>query len=411
MKNISIYAASLLLSLCFVQCSDDDGLDKDKVIVTGDGSITITYDLIDSNASANTKILANNLLVTRTQGVMVGQQQAYIEDRGDSPRVFTTECDIYNVTGKSPLMTGEDFGTLTNDSYTETNWYGKQSAAHIEWVKECYKRGIFTTFSWHFREPYNGDSFYVTDMDAVDLTLSGKAFKSILEGGENHEYLKAKLDMIANFCNALVDESGELIPIIFRPWHEMDGKWFWWGIPYYATEAEFIQNWKFTVEYLRDTKGVHNIIYAFSPSKAFTTEAEFLACYPGDDYVDIVGFDSYEDYSSGSAAKEKTISQLKILDAFAKERGKISALTECGYDLDGNAELTDMYNNYYLNFIEESEADIAFMLFWYNSSSKHFIPVETSSSAMISSFKSFVESEKILMIGDVASPCFEEEEE
>ncbi|MFI3240691.1 MAG: glycosyl hydrolase [Bacteroidales bacterium] len=406
-KQTTICSTMIVGSLLFTQCTDDEPNNENGNITSG----TIEFDLVDLNATTETKRLADNLRLTKEKGVILGQQQAYIEDRDVSPRTFTTDCDIYNVTGKYPLITGEDFLVLTNDSWTATNWYGKQSAAQKEWVIECYKMGVFTTFSWHMREPYNGDSFYVSDMDKVDLTLSAKAFKSILEGCENHEYYKAKLDLIADFCLSLIDEeSGELIPIIFRPFHEMTGSWFWWGIPYYATEAEFIQNWQFTVKYLRDTRGVHNIIYAYSPSNGVTTESQFLACYPGDDYVDILGIDSYTDYSSGTSAKETTITQLELISSLAKSRGKICALTECGYDIVGYPEITDMYNTCYLNFIEESGADIAYMLYWYNSDDKNFIPTETSSSAMISSFNSFVNNDKILMMDDIISPCSEDYE-
>ncbi len=405
--NFKTTTSLLLLSLCFYHCDSDEATKYGNV--NGNNSqtedIITVYDLIDSKATTNTQTLANNLQHSMKSGVMVGQQQGYIEDRGASPRVFTMDCDIYNISDRYPLMSGEDFGTLTNDSYTETNWYGKQSNAHIDWVKECYKVGVFTTFSWHFREPYDGESFYASELSS---TVLKEAFRSILEGGENHDYYKAKLDMIAEFCNALIAEDGELIPIIFRPFHEMNASWFWWGVPDYASADEFIQNWKFTVEYLRDTCGVHNIIYAYSPSRRFTTTDEFLECYPGDDYVDIIGFDSYEDYSDGTSSKDLTISQLEILHAQATQRGKIAALTECGYDLDSNSEIDDMYNSCYLYFLEESEAEIAYMLFWYNSDSKHFIPVESSSAAMISSFTSFVNNDKIYMMDDITSPCFSE---
>ncbi len=396
----------LLLPLCLVQCDNDTTTDYGLVDTntntnTDSDSETSNFNLIDSKASTNTQTLANNLYKSMQEGTMVGQQQAYIEDRDESVRTFTKECDIFNISGKYPLVSGEDFGTLTNDSYTETNWYGKQSTAQVDWVKECYKEGVYTTFSWHFREPYNGKSFYSSDLSS---TVLNEAFRSILEGGENHDYYKAKLDMIAEFCNSLVAEDGELIPIIFRPWHEMNASWFWWGVPDYASAKEFIQNWQFTVEYLRDTCNVHNIIYAYSPSRRFVTEADFLESYPGDDYVDMVGFDSYEDYSTGTTAIELTISQLEILHELATEKGKLAALTECGYDLDSKTELDDMYNSCYQYIIEQSGADIAYMLFWYNSDDKHFIPAESSSSAMISSFSTFLDNESIFMMDDITSP-------
>lgn len=385
----SFYTLCAAVALCCVSCGDDKADDDGGIKIGG----TVDYNLIDSNATTATETLFDNLFLTKKVGVMVGQQEAYFESDE-----YTKSCDIYDISGKYPLMSGADFGTLTNDDYTSSNWYGKQATAQIEWVKECYKEGVFTTFSWHFREPQYGDSFYTSDMTSATAKA---AFPSILEGGEYHSYYKGKLDMIADFCKSLTDENGNLIPIIFRPWHEMDGSWFWWGVPDYATTAQYIQNWQFTVKYLRDTKGVHNIIYAFSPNKSFTTEAEYLNCYPGDDYVDVVGFDSYEDYSKGTSYRDKTTSQLAIISEVARSRGKIAALTECGYDLKGNTWLDDLYVNYYLKMIEDSGAEIAYMMFWYNSTDKNFIPTSDSTSDMTQSFCDFVNSDTILMMGDI----------
>ena len=63
------------------------------------------------------------------------------------------------------------------------------------------------------------------------------------------------------------------LPMIFRPWHEFDGDWFWWGRAH-STVDEFKSLYRLTVSELRDTNGVHNFIYAFSPDCRFNTEAE-----------------------------------------------------------------------------------------------------------------------------------------
>jgi len=53
------------------------------------------------------------------------------------------------------------------------------------------------------------------------------------------------------------------IPIIFRPWHENNQRRFWWAVR--GDGRDFIKLWRFTVEYLRDTSGVHNLLYAYTP--------------------------------------------------------------------------------------------------------------------------------------------------
>ena len=87
------------------------------------------------------------------------------------------------------------------------------------------------------------------------------------------------------------DDKGTLIPVVFRMYHEHTGAWFWWGSKQ-CTPEEYKQLWIMTVEYLRDKKNVHNLLYAYSPSET-KNEAEYLERYPGDEYVDIVGYDCY----------------------------------------------------------------------------------------------------------------------
>ena len=112
------------------------------------------------------------------------------------------------------------------------------------------------------------------------------SFKSILPGGQNHERYKKDLRKVAEFSSSLRDDDGKLIPFIFRPFHEFDGEWFWWGAAYNEPE-EFKDLWRFTVHYLRDILNVHNMLYAFSPDIKFDSREDYLLRYPGDDYVDM----------------------------------------------------------------------------------------------------------------------------
>ena len=75
---------------------------------------------------------------------------------------------------------------------------------------------------------------------------------------------KARLDDVAEALKKMVDDDGRPIPVIFRPLHEHTQTWNWWGRSA-TTDSEFIAFWRFIVSYLRDTKGIHNVIYAISP--------------------------------------------------------------------------------------------------------------------------------------------------
>ena len=138
--------------------------------------------------------------------------------------------------------------------------------------------------------------------------------------------------MIADFAREAKGKKNELVPMIFRPYHEFDGDWFWWGRAH-STKEEFISLWRFTVSYLRDSLGVHNFIYAFSPDNKFNTEAGFLDRYPGDEWVDMDGMDNYGDFGrDGKYNVEAGIKKLKIVSDYAIKAGKLAAFTETGLE-------------------------------------------------------------------------------
>ena len=126
-----------------------------------------------------------------------------------------------------------------------------------------------------------------------------EAVSKILPGGSHHDVYKTSLTEVADFAKTLIGADGKLVPVIFRPFHEFDGGWFWWGAPH-CTVEQYKQLYQFTVTYLRDILGVRNFLYAWSPDKNFTSQLQYLERYPGDAFVDVVGSDNYGDLSDAS---------------------------------------------------------------------------------------------------------------
>lgn len=328
--------------------------------------------MANPNATDETVSLFYNLKTISLSHFIVGQQDAfnsfYNDNSGDS--------DIKKTTGQDPGLLGSDFLFITDDQNDETpeNWFYQQEQIIIADVKEAYNKGMVNAFCWHFREPYEGKSFYTSDMTAFQKE---NAFKSILPGGANHEYYKQKLDKIAKVANSLIGDDGKLIPFIFRPFHEFDRDWFWWGQSF-CTPEEFISLWRFTVEYLRDIKGINNMLFAFSPDNSMTSASDYLARYPGDDYVDILAMDNYSDFFSlNEAGMEAANNKLQIISTLANERVKIAALSESGYQVnDGQVEdISGFYSNYLYNALTKDDVKIGFIMFWYNGSDYYYTPV------------------------------------
>ena len=113
----------------------------------------------------------------------------------------------------------------------------------------------------------------------------------ILPGGAYNPQFTAFLDLVAEYAEQ-VDG-----PVLFRPFHENTGSWFWWGKAFCDAET-YKSVFKYTVEYLRDIKDVHNLLYVYGPGSEATTMQEYEERYPGDEFVDMVGFDTYDDKAS-----------------------------------------------------------------------------------------------------------------
>src|SRR5690606_17578959 len=193
----------------------------------------------------------------------------------------------------------------------------------------------------------------------------------------------------------------KLIPVIFRPYHEHTQTWSWWGKSC-TTQEEFIAFWKFTIDYLKDEKGVHNFIYAISPQiDAPGTRESFLFRWPGDDYVDFIGFDSY--HGTNTAALS---TNLRNLEALSKEKKKPGGVTETGIEgirKGDGSEYSDYWTKEMLTPIIGKE--ISLMVMWRNKydpakEGYHFYgPYAGHSSAI--DFKTFYDSKYTLFSKDL----------
>ena len=277
--------------------------------------------IIDAKATKETRVLYYNLGKLSENYILFGHQ--YATEYGHGWAGDVDRSDVKSVTGSHPAVIGVDFSGLSGrpDSMIE-----KEKISLRKNIADTYNRGGVTTVSWHFSNPVSPGGFYWKD------SVSVPAVKFIIPGTSHHEQYKAILHTIADLAKSIKGNNGQLVPMIFRPYHEFDGDWFWWGRSHCSVD-EFKTLWKFTVTYLKDSLGVHNFIYAFSPDNIFETEAQFLERYPGDEWVDMVGMDNYGDFGrDGKYNIEAGLKKLKIVSDYALKAGKLAAFTETGLE-------------------------------------------------------------------------------
>ncbi|HTE23177.1 glycoside hydrolase family 26 protein [Flavitalea sp.] len=316
--------------------------------------------LIDEKASKETKALAVNLQRLSASHILFGHQHATEYGHGWSGDA--DRSDVKSVTGSHPAVIGVDFSGLSGRPDSDIR---KTLTALKKNITDTYNRGGITTVAWHFSNPASGGGFYWRD------SVSVPAVKLIIPGGSHHDQYKKILGTIGELANSVKGKDGNLVPMIFRPYHEFDGDWFWWGKAH-CTPDEFKTLWKFTVNYLRDSLGVHNFIYAFSPDNKFNSEQEFLERYPGDAYVDMVGMDNYGDWGrDGKYDVVNGIKKLQIVSAYAEKAGKLAAFTETGLEsIPNNSWWTETL----LKSLKNSKLRLSYVLVWRNDtrSQTHF---------------------------------------
>jgi len=269
--------------------------------------------LVDPHATPETRALFVNLRRLAGKALLFGHQDdlAYGVQWFNEPG----RSDVKETAGSYPAVYGWDVGGLEQDR--GANLDAVAFERQRGWIAEGYRRGGVITLSWHMRNPVTGGT-------AWDTT---QAVAAILPGGAQHERYRQWLDRFADYVNGL--RAPVAVPVIFRPFHETSGGWFWWGARH-ATPDEYRQLWRFTVEYLRDRRGVHNLLWAYS-TDVFDSKQGYLERYPGDAYVDVLGFDDYQSVRT-SATRAVFSRRLRDLVELAEARGKIPALTETGVE-------------------------------------------------------------------------------
>lgn len=307
---------------------------------------------VDRHATTETRNLFTNLQKQRTKSILFGHQDdlAY----GVGWKYQPGRSDVKEAGGEYPAVYGWELGGLENDA--PVNLDSVPFDKMKQFITQAYERGGVITISWHLHNPLTGKSAW----DPAPGTVA-----SILPGGEKHAVYTAWLDKVAAFMLSLKSKRGEYIPVIFRPFHELNGSWFWWG-KNNCLPGEVKQLYRFTETYLRDTKNVHSLLYAYNTDRFADTTA-YLDRYPGDEWVDVIGFDIYQ--KDDILANEKFIAEtdrsLTMLEKMAADKNKIPALTEFGYNTVPDA---GWWTNVFAKALHNHT--VAYVLAWRNAGNK-----------------------------------------
>jgi len=212
-----------------------------------------------------------------TNRIIIGQFGSYGEG-ADAASATQQLQSIYDQTGKWAGLTGMDYRTW--DMHNLHNFSEPNQFLINQW-----KKGMLVTVSWHAANPWtNGSS---TDWDSGNGTPRNVR-ELITPGNAAYKNWIAMLDDVASGLKQLQDAG---VVVIWRPLHELNGGWFWW---HQQTQADFIALWQHMFNYFTTTKGLNNLLWAYSPNtnnNQWNQRTNYY--YPGNAYVDIVGLDKY----------------------------------------------------------------------------------------------------------------------
>lgn len=239
---------------------------------------------------------------------------------------------IYSNVGKYPALTGYDFIFLQY-SPTPESWSWKVNYNDISAAREQWNNNGLVSYMWHWNVPtsesawkngtekgdYTGYAFY-SDKTAFDIK------EALKEGTWQNQFLMKDIEEVASYLKNLRDAG---IPVIWRPLHEAagnynlysdNGAWFWWGK---GGAEPCKQLWRLLYDQFTNVHGLNNLIWVWTVDATAGCEDQYDDWYPGDDVVDIVGVDIYENNTDA-----KTRQFQALVDV--TKGNKLVSVSECG---------------------------------------------------------------------------------
>jgi len=180
---------------------------------------------------------------------------------------------LFEATGKWPALLGADYQGRNHDY--------DRSAIINRRLSEYWNAGGLIAIQLSARNPWTGKD--MNDRTRTRLT------DLITLGTDVHGVWMQYLDRIAEGLAELRDAG---VVVLWRPLHEMNGRWFWWGG---ADKEDYVALWRHMFDYFTKEKGLNNLLWVYSPSGDRGTYLQPEHFYPGDGYCDVIGIDNYTD--------------------------------------------------------------------------------------------------------------------
>ncbi len=292
----------------------------------------------------------------------------------------TDIAEFYKRSGHYPAIGGFDMLFAAGGNH-DKGWFLGYTENNLVMTEELWKMGGIPTYTWHWK--VGQDTIFYTQGTPAGFNNSGctegvtstaanntcfnytKAFKGeqcseIDETSQEYKDIVADVDIVSGYFKQLEEKD---IAVLWRPLHEASGGWFWWGV---GSPECYVQLWRLVFNRMVNVNKNKNLIWVWNintdPEIGYDYTALNGAWYPGDEYVDIVAVDIYDQLNNHNSAANYWN---KIIEEVGTN--KMIALSENGAipDIDSIAE-DKSYWSYWMtwsqtwsgNFLEKTPADM-----------------------------------------------------
>ena len=188
--------------------------------------------------------------------------------------------------GKYPVIFGQDFGFSGGEDKDSV----EARPALIAEVERQWRSGAIPTLTWHCVRPSSDEP--VTFRENVQSDISDFEWNELLTPGTAlHARWIQQVDVIAGFLRQLRDAH---VPVLFRPYHEMNGNWFWWGGRPGKNGSAALYRQIF--DRFVNVHHLDNLIWVWNVNSPSTNAGPYVDYFPGADFVDIVTVDNYQPF-------------------------------------------------------------------------------------------------------------------
>ncbi len=190
---------------------------------------------------------------------------------------------MQRITKHYPAVFGQDFGFDAPGTWDGINF--RQQI--VDEAIRRHEQGFIITLMWHAVRPTEDEP--VTFRESIQGKLTDQEWKNLITPGtEINERWKSQVDVIAFFLKQLRYAG---VPVLWRPYHEMNGEWFWWGKK--TGESGYQKLYRMLFERLVNFHGLNNLIWVYNANEVKAGVDPYRQYYPGDDVVDILATDVY----------------------------------------------------------------------------------------------------------------------